>query len=106
MLIFKSSGIFNFAQGSMVLFAALTMVGFIEMGLHWTLAFIVTAGVMVLLAIVVEKVVLRPLVNQPHIILFMATIGIFRSEEHTSELQSLMRISYAGFCWNKTNITN
>jgi branched-chain amino acid transport system permease protein len=76
-LIFKASGIFNFAQGSMVLFAALTMVGFIEMGLHWTLAFIVTAGVMVLLAFAVEKVVLRPLVNQPHIILFMATIGIF-----------------------------
>src|SRR5688572_15357758 len=39
-LIFKASGIFNFAQGSMVLFAALTMVGFIEMGLHWILAFI------------------------------------------------------------------
>jgi len=76
-LIFKASGVFNFAQGSMVLFAALTMVGFIEMGLHWTLAFIVTAGVMVVLAIVVEKVVLRPMVNQPHIILFMATIGIF-----------------------------
>ncbi len=76
-LIFKASGIFNFAQGSMVLFAALTMVGFIEMGLHWTLAFVVTAAVMVVLAVVVEKVVLRPLVNQPHIILFMATIGIF-----------------------------
>ncbi len=76
-LIFKASGIFNFAQGSMVLFAALTMVGFIEMGLHWTLSFVVTAGVMVLLALAIEKVVLRPLVNQPHIILFMATIGIF-----------------------------
>ena len=76
-LIFKASGIFNFAQGSMVLFAALTMVGFIEMGLHWTLAFIVTAGVMVLLAFAVERMVLRPLVNQPQIILFMATIGIF-----------------------------
>jgi branched-chain amino acid transport system permease protein len=76
-LIFKASGIFNFAQGSMVLFAALTMVGFIEMGLHWTLAFVVAAVVMVILAMVVEKVVLRPLVNQPHIILFMATIGIF-----------------------------
>ena len=76
-LIFKASGVFNFAQGSMVLFAALTMVGFIEMGLHWTLAFIATAAVMVMLAVVVEKVVLRPMVNQPHIILFMATIGIF-----------------------------
>ena len=76
-LIFKASSVFNFAQGSMVLFAALTMVGLIEMGLHWTLAFIATAGVMVLLAIAIERVVLRPMVNQPHIIMFMATIGIF-----------------------------
>src|SRR5690554_3534919 len=76
-LIFKASSVFNFAQGSMVLFAALTMVGMIEWGLHWTLAFLITAGVMVVLALVIERVVLRPLVNQPHIILFMATIGIF-----------------------------
>ncbi|MGH6949046.1 MAG: branched-chain amino acid ABC transporter permease [Kiloniellales bacterium] len=76
-LIFKASGVFNFAQGSMVLFAALTMVGVMAWGLHWALAFAVTAGVMVGLAIVVERIVLRPLVNQPHIILFMATIGIF-----------------------------
>jgi branched-chain amino acid transport system permease protein len=76
-LIFKASGIFNFAQGSLVLFAALTMVGLIEMGLHWVLAFVLTMAVMVLVAIAVERVVLRPLVNQPHIILFMATIGIF-----------------------------
>lgn len=76
-LIFKASSVFNFAQGSMVLFAALTMVGLMGWGLHWTLAFLATAGVMVLLAMVIERVVLRPLVNQPHIILFMATIGIF-----------------------------
>ena len=76
-LIFKASGIFNFAQGSFVLFAALTMVGLIGMGVHWIIAFVLTAGVMVLVAIAVERVVLRPLVNQPHIILFMATIGIF-----------------------------
>ena len=76
-LIFKASGIFNFAQGSLVLFAALTMVGFIEMGLHWTLAFVVTAVVMIVVAIAIERIVLRPMVNQPHIILFMATIGIF-----------------------------
>jgi len=76
-LIFKASSIFNFAQGSMVLFAALTMVGLIEWGLHWTIAFLGTAAVMVVLAISIERVVLRPLVNQPHIILFMATIGIF-----------------------------
>jgi len=76
-LIFKASSVFNFAQGSMVLFAALTMVGLIEMGLHWTLSFVVTAAVMVLLASVIERIVLRPMVNQPHIIMFMATIGIF-----------------------------
>jgi len=76
-LIFKASGIFNFAQGSMVLFAALTMVGFIEMGLYWALAFLATGAIMVLLAMAIERVVLRPLVNQEQIILFMATIGIF-----------------------------
>jgi len=76
-LIFKASSIFNFAQGSMALFAALSMVGFMEMGLWWPIAFIISAGVMVLVAVVIERVVLRPLVNQDHIILFMATIGIF-----------------------------
>lgn len=75
-LIFKASSVFNFAQGVMVLFAALNFVGFIEMGIPIWLSFILTMGVMVLLAFVVEKVVLRPLVNQPHISLFMATIGI------------------------------
>jgi len=76
-LIFKASGIFNFAQGSMVLFAALTMVGLMEWGLHWVVAFCVTVAVMVIVALVIERVVLRPLVNQEPIILFMATIGIF-----------------------------
>ena len=76
-LIFKASGIFNFAQGSMVLFAALTMVGFIEMGLFWVFAFLLTAAIMVLVALAIERIVLRPLVNQEQIILFMATIGIF-----------------------------
>ena len=75
-LIFKASGIFNFAQGSMVLFAALTMVGFIEMGLFWVFAFLLTAAIMVLVALAIERIVLRPLVNQPLIILFMATIGL------------------------------
>jgi branched-chain amino acid transport system permease protein len=76
-LIFKASGVFNFAQGSLVLFAALTMVGLMEMGLHWVLALVATTAVLVLVALAVERVVLRPLVNQPQIILFMATIGIF-----------------------------
>ena len=76
-LIFKASGIFNFAQGSMVLFAALTMVGLIEMGLFWALAFLATGAIMVVVAMAIERIVLRPLVNQEQIILFMATIGIF-----------------------------
>jgi branched-chain amino acid transport system permease protein len=75
-LIFKASGVFNFAQGVMVLFAALTLVGLIERGAGVWLALGVTAIVMILLAFVIERVVLRPLVNQPQIILFMATIGL------------------------------
>lgn len=75
-LIFKASGVFNFAQGAMVLFAALFFAGFMDMGIPWYGALVLTVGVMVLLAMSIERVVLRPLVNQPHIILFMATIGI------------------------------
>src|SRR2546425_1152650 len=73
-LIFKASGVFNFAQGVMVLFAALTLVGLLERGLPVVLALAVTMLVMILLAFAIERVVLRPLVNQEHIILFMATI--------------------------------
>src|SRR3989454_4145986 len=75
-LIFKASGVFNFAQGVMVLFAALTLVGLIERGLPVAVALVLTMVVMVLLAFAIERVVLRPLVNQPYIILFMATIGL------------------------------
>src|SRR6266567_4033246 len=75
-LIFKASGVFNFAQGVMVLFAALTLVGMIERGIGVILALLLTAVVMIALAFLIERVVLRPLVNQEHIILFMATIGL------------------------------
>jgi branched-chain amino acid transport system permease protein len=75
-LIFKASGVFNFAQGVMVLFAALTLVGLMERGLPVPAALVVTAGVMVALAVGIERAVLRPLVNQAPIILFMATIGL------------------------------
>ncbi|MFQ5756375.1 MAG: branched-chain amino acid ABC transporter permease [Acidiferrobacterales bacterium] len=75
-LIFKASGVFNFAQGAMVLFAALTLVGLIEHGVPVWLALILTMLVMVALAIAIERLMLRPLVNQEHIILFMATIGL------------------------------
>src|SRR5260370_33285450 len=75
-LIYKASGVFNFAQGVMVLFAALTFVGQINLGLPVWLALISTIAVMVALAFVIERVVLRPLVNQAPIILSIATIGI------------------------------
>ena len=75
-LIFKASGVFNFAQGVMVLFAALTLVGLMERGMPVALALAITAGVMILLALLIERIVLRPLVNQAQIILFMATIGL------------------------------
>jgi branched-chain amino acid transport system permease protein len=83
-LIFKASGVFNFAQGIMVVFAGLTLVGSYEVlgriGLTGMpaayLALVLTLGVMALLAVAIERVVLRPLVNQPDIILFMATFGL------------------------------
>lgn len=96
-LIFKSSGIFNYAQGVFALFSALTLVSLIEgevpfshlinaifgtqihhFGWHMPviLAIIVTILIMVGLAILVERLILRHLVNQPDIILFMATIGL------------------------------
>src|SRR4051812_11980450 len=75
-LIFKASGVFNFAQGIMVVFAALTLVGLHEMGVPALVALILSVAVMFVLAVTVERVVLRPLVNQPDIILFMATFGL------------------------------
>jgi branched-chain amino acid transport system permease protein len=75
-LIFKASGVFNFAQGIMVVFAALTLVGLYEMGVPAFLALAIAVGVMFVLAVAVERIVLRPLVNQPDIILFMATFGL------------------------------
>jgi len=75
-LIFKASGVFNFAQGIMVVFAALTLVGLYEHGVPAFLALALTILVMLLLAFAVERVVLRPLVNQAEIILFMATFGL------------------------------
>jgi branched-chain amino acid transport system permease protein len=75
-LIYKASGVFNFAQGSMVFFAALTCVSLTELGLPLWAAILVSIGVMALLGLAIERFVLRPLVNQPEISLFMATIGL------------------------------
>ena len=75
-LIFRSSRIFNFAQGIMVVFAALTLVGLHAMGIPAWVSVALTLVVMFVIAVAIERIVLRPLVGQPDIILFMATIGI------------------------------
>jgi branched-chain amino acid transport system permease protein len=75
-LIYKASGVFNFAQGAMVFLAALTFVSLLEMHWNFWLALLVTLGVMVAVGVLTERIVLRPLVNQPPITLFMATIGL------------------------------
>ena len=76
-LIYKASGVFNFAQGAMVFFAALTCVGMVDkFGVPMWVAIPATMVVMIVLGLAIEKVVLRPLVNQPEITLFMATIGL------------------------------
>ena len=75
-LIFKASGVFNFAQGIMMVFAALTLVGLHEKGVPAWVALILTIAVMYGLALAIERLVLRPLVSQPDIILFMATFGV------------------------------
>ncbi|MGZ3184331.1 MAG: branched-chain amino acid ABC transporter permease [Telluria sp.] len=76
-LIYKASGVFNFAQGAMVFFAALTCVGMVDkFSVPLAAAIPATIAVMVVLAIAIERIVLRPLVNQPEISLFMATIGL------------------------------
>ena len=75
-LIYKASGVFNFAQGAMVYFAALTFAGIVDMGAPLPLAFVGAFVAMVVLGILTERVVLRPLVNQPQITLFMATMRL------------------------------
>jgi branched-chain amino acid transport system permease protein len=85
-LIYKASGVFNFAQGAMVFFAALTFVSLVEAGWNFWLALVVTLAVMVLLGVATERVVLRPLINQPPITLFMATIGLTFVLEGLSQL--------------------
>src|SRR3954464_13018422 len=74
-LIFKASGVFNFAQGAMVLFAALAVARLAEKMPLWV-AILIAVAIMVALAVVIERLVLRPLVNQEGIALLMATLGV------------------------------
>lgn len=75
-LIYKASGVLNFAQGPMVYLAALSVVGCMEKGAPLWLAILLAFLIMTLFGIATEKFVLRKLVNQPPISLFMATIGL------------------------------
>lgn len=75
-LIYKASRVFNFAQGAMVFFAVLSFVGFMELGLPFWVAFVVTVALMILVGMTTERLVLRQLVNQTDQTLLMATIGL------------------------------
>src|SRR5512133_3035349 len=72
-LIFKASGVFNFAQGAMVLFAALSVARMAERMPLWV-ALLLAIGIMIGLAFIIERLVLRPLVNQDPVVLLMATL--------------------------------
>ena len=85
-LIYKTSGVLNFAQGSMVLLAALTFVSLLERGLPFWASLLLSLAVMVLLGWSIERAVLRPLVNQPPITLFMATLGLSYVIEGVAQL--------------------
>jgi branched-chain amino acid transport system permease protein len=74
-LIFKASGVFNFAQGAMVLFAALSAARMAERMPLWA-AVLLAVAIMIALAFVIERLVLRPLVNQEPVALLMATLGV------------------------------
>lgn len=75
-LIYRASGVFNFAQGAMVLFAALTFVNLTERGLPFLVAFAVTLFVIFLLVLLIDALILRHLINRSVITLFMATLGL------------------------------
>ena len=75
-LIYKASGVFNFAQGSLVLFSALAFVTLTEHGVPFWVAFPATALLMIVIAVIIERLVLRPLVDRGPLTLFMATLGL------------------------------
>ena len=85
-LIYKTSGVLNFAQGSMLLFAALTFVSLVELGVPFAATLAATFALMALLGVAVERLVLRPLVNKPPTTLFMATLGLSYVIEGAAQL--------------------
>ena len=85
-LIYKTSGVLNFAQGALLLFAALTFVSLVERGVPFALALVATFAIMVAIGIAIERTVLRPLTNKPPITLFMATLGLSYIIEGAAQL--------------------
>lgn len=85
-LIYKTSGVLNFAQGSMVLFAALTFVSLVEHGVPFAVALLATLAIMTALGFAIERTVLRPLSNRPPMTLFMATLGLAYVIEGAAQL--------------------
>lgn len=85
-LIYKTSGVLNFSQGALLLFAALTFVSLVERGVPFAIAFVITFAIMVVLGVTIERAVLRPLTNKPPITLFMATLGLSYIIEGAAQL--------------------
>jgi branched-chain amino acid transport system permease protein len=85
-LIYKTSRVLNFAQGSMVLLAVLTFVSLLERGVPFWASLLLALAVIVLLGLAIERAVLRPLVNKPPITLFMATLGLSYVIEGVAQL--------------------
>jgi branched-chain amino acid transport system permease protein len=85
-LIYKTSGVLNFAQGSQLLFAALTFVSLLERGIPFLAALAIALAIMIALGVAIERLVLRPLVNKPPMTLFMATLGLSYVIEGAAQL--------------------
>jgi branched-chain amino acid transport system permease protein len=85
-LIYKTSGVLNFAQGPLLLFAALTYVSLVERGVSPPFALVVVFAAMALIGIAIERTVLTPLANRSPITLFMATLGLAYVVEGAAQL--------------------
>jgi branched-chain amino acid transport system permease protein len=75
-LVYKTSNVLNFAQGSMVLFAALSFVSLLERGVPFWAALLLTLALMTLVGLLIQVLVLRPLLNRSPMVLFAATLGV------------------------------
>lgn len=76
-LIYKSSDVINFAQGEFLLIGAYLIYGMVvQVGLHWTLGMFITLLIAVLLGVLIERLILRPMIGEPIISIIMVTIGL------------------------------